>query len=151
MQEGKQTVGDGMRRHLITLERERRNIDEAARLCALLKEREAPLSELDAESVLAEMAELERVGASFQDNQRQDVRIRYVAPVAVTLVMVALMAATAAVMLWAFYIDPADAPPLAVVLVLEAIPLLVITGALLALFQRIKEIGRGEADDAKQY
>ena len=151
MQEGTQTVGDGMRRHLVTLERERRNIDEAVRLCALLKEREAPLSELDAESVLAEMAELERVGASFQDKQRQDVRIRYVAPVAVTLALVSVMAAVAAVMLWAFYTDPASAPPFAVVLILEAVPLLVITGVLLALFQRIREIGKGEADDAKQY
>jgi len=36
------TVADGMRRHLVTLERERRNLDEAARLCTLLKEREIP-------------------------------------------------------------------------------------------------------------
>ena len=65
MQEGKQTVGDGMRRHLVTLERERQNIDEAVRLCGLLKEREVPLGELDAESVLEEMAELERAGKLY--------------------------------------------------------------------------------------
>ena len=34
MREGAQTVGDGLRRHLVTLERERRNLDEAVRLCA---------------------------------------------------------------------------------------------------------------------
>ena len=38
MQEGAQTVGDGMRRHLITLERERQNLEESVRLCELLKE-----------------------------------------------------------------------------------------------------------------
>ena len=150
MQEGTQTVGDGMRRHLVTLERERQNIDEAVRLCGLLKEREVPLGELDAESVLEEMAELERAGATFQNKQRQDVRIRYVAPVAAALVMVALMLAVAAVMLWAFWAAPADAP-LALVLVMEAIPLLIICGVLYALFQRIREIGRGGSDDAKQY
>ena len=37
MQEGTQTVGDGMRRHLVTLERDRQNIDEAVRLCRLLR------------------------------------------------------------------------------------------------------------------
>ena len=155
MQEGTQTVGDGMRRHLVTLERERRNLDEAARLCTLLKEREIPLRELDAEGVLEEMEKLEQTGTTFQNKQRQDVRIRYVAPVVISAVLVALMAAIAAVMFWGYsvgyVVDPSEEPPLAVILVLEALPLLVIVGVLLALFQRIKEIGRGEIDDAKQY
>ncbi len=61
-----------------------------------------------------------------------------------------LIMGMAAVMLWTFWAAPADAP-LAVVLVLEAVPLLIICGVLYALFQRIREIGRGESDDAKQY
>ena len=151
MQEGTQTVGDGMRRHLVTLERERQNIDEAVRLCGLLKEREVPLGELDAGSVLAEMEELERAGAMFQNKQRQDVRIRYVAPIAVSVVVVGLLGALMVLMLWAFLSDPSGAPPLAVVVVLEAMPGLIICGVLYALFQRVREIGQGEADDAKQY
>lgn len=151
MQEGTQTVGDGMRRHLVTLERERRNLEEASRLCELLRDREVPLSELDAGSVLAEMEQLEQAGAAFRNTQRQDVRIRYVAPIVVSVVLVALMAATAGVMLWAFYVEPENAPPLGVVAVMEAVPLLVIAGVLLALFQRMKEISKGEIDDAKQY
>lgn len=151
MQGGGQTVGDGMRRHLVTLERERRNLEEAARLCRLLTEREVPLGELDAAAVLEEMAALEQSGTTFQNKQRQDVRIRYAAPVAVSAVMVALLAALIALMLWAFYMDPANSPPLALVLVFVAVPGLVIAGVLLALFQRIREIGRGEIDDAKQY
>lgn len=151
MQEGKQTVGDGMRRHLVTLERDRQNIDEAVRLCRLLQEREIPLGELDAEDVLAEMERLEQSGASFQNRQRQDVRIRYVAPVVVTAVSVVLLAAVIALILWAFYLDPANPPPLALVLVIVAVPALIIAGMLLALFQRIREIGKGEIDDAKKY
>ncbi len=151
MQEGTQTVGDGMRRHLVTLERERKNLEESVRLCELLKERTEPLGELDAQSVLEEMEKLEQSGTTFQNKQRQDVRIRYVAPIVISIVMVALMAATAGIMLWAFYIDPEDAPPLAIVLILTALPLLVIAGVLYALFQRIMEIGKGEIDDAKKY
>ena len=60
------TVADGMRRHLVTLEREKRNLQEASRLCELLRDREVPLSELDAGSVLAEMEQLEQAGAAFQ-------------------------------------------------------------------------------------
>ncbi|MDY3983917.1 MerR family transcriptional regulator, partial [Dysosmobacter sp.] len=33
MQTGVHTVGDGMRRHLVTLERERKNLEDAARVC----------------------------------------------------------------------------------------------------------------------
>ena len=151
MQEGKQSVGDGMRRHLVTLERERRNLEESMRLCELLKERTEPLGELDAAGVLAEMEKLEQAGASFQNRQKQDVRIRYVAPIVVTVLLVALMAAMMGVMLWGYWIDPGDAPPLAITLVMAAIPLLVIAGMLYALVQRIREIGKGEIDDAKKY
>lgn len=151
MQEGQQTVGDGMRRHLITLERERKNLEESVRLCELLKERTEPLGELDAENVLAELEKLEQSGTTFPNKQRQDVRIRYVAPIVVSVVLVALMAATAGLMLWAFSLAPEESPPLAVVIVLVALPLLVIAGVLYALFQRIMEIGKGEIDDAKKY
>lgn len=151
MQKGTQTVGDGMRRHLVTLERERKNLEESVRLCTLLQERTEPLQELDAESVLAELEKLEQSGTTFPNKQKQDMRIRYVAPVLITAALVMVMAATAGVMLWAFYIDPEDSPPLALVVVLTALPLLVITGVLFALFQRIREIGKGEIDDAKKY
>ena len=151
MQEGKQTVGDGMRRHLVTLERERRNLEESMRLCELLKERTEPLGELDAAGVLAEMEKLEQAGASFQNKQKQDVRIRYVAPIVVTAALVALMAAMTGVMLWGYLMDPEDAPPLAITLVMAAMPLLVIAGMLYALVQRIREIGKGEIGDAKKY
>ena len=151
MQEGKQTVGDGMRRHLVTLERDRQNIDEAVRLCRLLQEREIPLGELDAEDVLAEMERLEQSGASFQNRQRQDVRIRYVAPVAIAAVAVVLLGALMGLLAWGVLYDPAAPPPPALTAVLMAGPGLLIVGVLLALFQRVKEIGKGEIDDAKQY
>ena len=151
MQQGTQTVGDGMRRHLITLEREQQNLEESVRLCEHLKERTEPLNELDAESVLAEMEKLEQTGTTFQNKQQQDVRIRYVAPVAISLVMVVLLAALMVLMIWGAYVEPDEAPPRALVIVLVAIPGLFIGGILFALFQRIREIGKGEIDDAKKY
>ncbi|MDE7242656.1 MAG: MerR family transcriptional regulator [Oscillospiraceae bacterium] len=151
MLEGGQTVGDGMRRHLVTLERERQNIDEAVRLCTLLQKRQELLGELNAEQVLEEMEQLEHTGTTFQNKQKQDIRVRYVAPVAVSVLLVALMSVVTGVMVWGFYIAPQDAPPLPLVLFMISVPLLIMTGVLLALAQRIKEIGKGEVDDAKQY
>ena len=151
MQQGTQTVGDGMRRHLITLEREQRNLEESVRLCELLQARTEPLSELDAQSVLDEMAKLEQSGTTFQNKQQNDVRIRYVAPVIISVVLVVLLAALMGLMLWGYYVSPDDAPPLALILVLAAMPGLLICGILFALYQRISEIKKGEIDDAKKY
>ena len=151
MQSGERTVADAMRRHLVTLEREKRNLDQAAALCEALKDREERLEALDAGELLEQMERLERAGATFQDTRRQDTRVRYIGPIAVTAVMVLLMAALSWLLIWAYLTDPSESPPLGVVAVLAALPVLVISGVLLALRQRLKEIGKGEADDAKQY
>lgn len=151
MQSGTHTVGDGMRRHLITLERDRANLEQSIRLCDRLTGCQERLADLDAGAVLAEMEAMEQSGTTFQNKQRQDIRIRYVAPVVIAVLTVALMAALAALFLWAYLADPADAPPVILMLVLAALPLLVAGGVVLALIQRIREIGKGEEDDAKQF
>ena len=151
MQSGAHTVGDGMRRHLITLERERENLEQSMALCASLTECRERLEDLDAEAALARMEQLERSGTTFQNKQRQDVRIRYVAPVVVTVLTVLLMGGLAGLILWGFTIDAEEAPPLPLVLVLAALPAVVIGGVVLALIQRIREIERGEEDAARKF
>ena len=123
MQSGGHTVGDGMRRHLVTLERERENLERSMELCRTLK-----------------------------DKQREDARpVRYAAAVAASLIMVAFMAGAMALMAWGFTVEPEEAPPLALMAVLIALPGVVILGVLYALYQRIREIQKGEEDDAKNY
>lgn len=152
MQAGPGTVGDGMRRHLITLEREQQDLAQAMELCSRLKDQEVRLSELDAELWLKEMEDLERKGTTFQNKQRGDVRVRrYVSPALAAVIMIALMAGVIALMVWAFTIDPADAPPVALMAILVAIPSVIILGILLALVQRWREIRRGEEDEARKY
>lgn len=151
MQTGAHTVGDGMRRHLVTLERDRENLDTSIRLCAGLTDCREKLDSLDAQALLDQMEQLEHSGTTFQNKQRQDIRVRYVAPVAIAALTVALMVALAALMAWGYLLAPADAPPLVLMLVLAALPLLVAGGVVLALIQRIREIGKGEEDDAKQF
>lgn len=149
--EGGQTVGDVMRRHLVHLEREQRNLEQAAALCRELQSFDAPASELDAEAMLARMETLERGGAVFRDGQKKDVRVRFVAPIVITAVFVALMAAGAALLLWAWRVAPEEAPPLWIVLVLAAVFAAVAVGVVLALIQRLREIVKGELDDARDY
>lgn len=152
MQRGSHTVGDGMRRHLVTLERERENLEAAARLCDELKDSGQRLEDLDAQALLGRMARMEQEGTTFMNKQTQDTkRRRYVAPVIVTVLMALLMAGCIWLFLWSFETDPAGAPPLPLLAMLTAIPGVVILGVVVALYLRIREIGRGEEDDARKY
>ena len=151
MQSGAHTVGDGMRRHLITLERDRDNLDQAIRLCAGLTDRQERLGDLDAGSILKEMEDMEQSGATFQNKQKKDVRIRYVAPVVITTLMVLLMGGLVGLILWLIALSAADAPPAFMLAVIALFPLVIIGGVVLALVQRIREIGKVEIDDAKNY
>ncbi len=151
MQNGAHTVGDGMRRHLVSLERDRDNLEQAIRLCAGLTDRQERLGDLDAGSILKEMEAMEQSGATFQNKQRQDVRIRYVAPVAVTVLMLLLMGGIAGLILWLTALSAKEAPPAFMLAIIALVPLVISGGVVLALVQRIREIGKGEIDDAKNY
>lgn len=152
MQAGGSTVGDGMRRHLVTLERERHSLEQSIEFCRALKDREEPLEALDAGALLEEMEQMERSGTTFKNKQQGDTRpIRYAGAIVVAVLMTALMVGIIALMAWAFAVDPEQAPPLPLLVVLMAIPAAVILGVLLALIQRIKEIQKGEENDAKNY
>ena len=146
------TVADGMRRHLVTLEREQRDLEQAMELCRGLKDSQVRLADLDAAALLAEMERLEQGGTTFQNKQMGDTKsTRYAASAAAALVIILLMAAFMALMAWGFLSNPASAPPWPVLVVFVGAPGLVIVGVLLALVQRIREIGKGEIDDAKHY
>ena len=149
MQHGAYTVGDGMRRHLVSLERERQNLEAAIRFCGTLTDRRERLEELDAQSLLDRMAQMEQEGTTFMNKQKQDTRRRrFVAPIVVAIVMSVLMAGLIWLFLWAFEVDPAGAPPLPVLALFVAIPAAVVVGVIIALVQRVREIERGEADTA---
>lgn len=152
MQGGDSTVGDGIRRHLVTLERERRSLEQAIEFCQALKDREERLESLNAEELLEEMDRMEKTGTTFKNKQQGDTRpIRYMGAIVVAVLMTALMAGVIALMAWAFATDPRDAPPLPLLMVLMTIPAAVILGVILALIQRIREIQKGEENDAKNY
>ena len=152
LQHGAYTVGDGMRRHLVSLERERQNLEAAIRFCGTLTDRRERLEELDAQSLLDRMAQMEQEGTTFMNKQKQDTRRRrFVAPIVVAIVMSVLMAGLIWLFLWAFEVDPAGAPPLPVLALFVAIPAAVVVGVVIALVQRVREIERGEEDDARNY
>lgn len=82
---------------------------------------------------------------------RQCKKRRYAAAIGAAAVMVILMAGYIWLLLWAFEEDPAGAPPFPLLALLVAIPGAVVLGVILALISRLREIQKGEEDDAKQY
>lgn len=151
MLQGVHTVADGMRRHLITLERAQRNLQQSVQLCQELSRQDIPVTQLDTESLLARMEDLEQSGTLFRDVQTRDIKKRYVAPVAVTAVVVMVAVSICGLLLWAFYSEPEKAPPIWLVGFLMSVFVAIGIGVVAALAQRIREIQEGEIDDAKKY
>lgn len=152
MQSGSCTVADSMRRHLVSLEREEQNLKQSMELCMLLKSEEGLLKDLETFKIFDRMEQMEKGGTSFQNKQVGDVKRRYyVAPVVIAVVISLMAAGVAALMVWGYLVDPEEAPPLPLMVFLCALPLVVVVGVILALVQRIREIRKGEMDDAKKY
>ena len=148
---GVHTLSDGMRRHLISLEREKQNLEHSISFCRNLQVMDTSISSLEIERFLGEMEELEKNGTTFKNKQTSDIRIRYVAPSVITLMMIALISAFIVLIVWGYLSSPADAPPLWFLWICIGVCLALGIGVVLALIQRVREIGKGEIDDARHY
>ena len=152
MQEGNGTVGDAMRRHLVCLEREQKDLEQSMLFCRRMKDEDVKLSDLDAEIWLKEMEQMEEQGTTFRNKQRGDFKARrYVPAVVAAAVMVVLMAGLIGLMIWGVQTDPVGTPPMGILLLIIAGPAVIILGVLLAFAQRWRELRGGEEDEARKY
>ena len=151
LKSGALTLEDAMGRHLIQLERRQANLAAAQGMCTQIRDSRSQLETLNADEVLSSMERQEQEGTKFMNVGKQDKLTRYISPVGAAAVVLAMMAAFIALLVWGFTVSPEDAPPIGVVIALAAIPVIVIIGVLAALYQRIKQIRGGEEDAAAQY
>ena len=151
LKSGGLTLEDAMGRHIIQLQRRQANLAAAQGVCAQIRDSRSQLDTLDADGVLASMERQEQEGTKFMNVGKNDKLTRYVSPVGAAVVVLAMMAAVLALIVWGFTVDAADAPPIGVVVTIAAVPVIVIIGVLAALYQRIKQIRGGEEDAAAQY
>ena len=150
MQRGDLTLPDGMRRHIIQLERDQENLRTMQRLCQTLLEAEEQLPTLDAASYLEQMEQMEQDGTRFVNIKKRDTVTRYAGALIAAAVFIAMMAGAMVLLAWCFTLDPAQNPPLGLMIFLIVLPGVFILGVLLALFQRFKQIKGGEEDAASQ-
>ena len=130
MLEGQSTLAEGMNRQLERLSTRRKDLEEAIGFCTLLRQEPGSLEQLDVEQTLARRIRGACIGAAL---------------------FVAMMAFVMAIMGWAVYTDPQDAPPLPLLVVMFGIPAGGIVGTLKVLIDRIEEIGKGEEDAYRNY
>ena len=151
MQQGVLTLEDGLRRHIIQLEREQANLSTIRALCQTLADTGQQLADLDGDRWLSEMERMEGEGTRFVNIHKKDTVTHYIPPVVCALLFVVLIGGVMALLVWAAVAFPTNAPPLPVVVVLTLIPAVFIIGVLLALIQRIKQIQGGEENAASKY
>ena len=144
---GRITLSDCMERHGILLNREQRNLQQIAQLCAQVAESQATMDGLDTAAWEKRLRELEEGGVRFMST-KYDRRKKKTGPLIAAAVMVVLMGWLIALVLWANAVEPAPWWILALVLVIFAG---IIVGVLLALLERMREINGGEEDEAVQY
>ena len=152
MLEGRKTLAEGMGQQLERLNARRKDLDEAIGFCTVLEKASGNLEELDVEQTLARLAAREEQGVTFVNIERTDRKSERIRGACVgAALFVALMAFVIATMVWAFYSDPQEAPPLPLLIVLFGIPVGCIVGTLKVLLERIEEIGKGEEDAYRNY
>ena len=152
MLEGECTLAEGMTRQLERLHTRRTDLDEAVNFCTLLQKEPVSLNELDVEQTLARLAAREEQGVTFVNIERTDQKTRRIRGACIgAALFVTMMAFVMAIMGWAIYTDPQDAPPLPLLVVMFGIPAGCIVGTLKVLLDRIEEIGKGEEDAYRNY
>lgn len=147
LQAGNMTLSDCMDRHLIYLRRESENIRQIHIICEELSASRQTLEQLDVAACEEKIQELEKGGVQFMSVQN-DKRKKIVAPLVVTVVFVALFLGLVFLFLWG---NSQEALPLPLLIFLLLIPLTCIVGVFIAVIQRIREIQRGEEDEASKY
>lgn len=130
----------------------RADLEEAIGFCTLLQQENGPLEQLDVEQTLARLTAREEQGVTFVNIERSDQKTRRIRGACIgAALFVTMMAFVMAIMGWAIYTDPQDAPPLPLLVVMFGIPAGCIVGTLKVLLDRIEEIGKGEEDAYRNY
>lgn len=145
--EGKQSFSDCMERQVRKLVAEQQNLEKAKELCTRLSS-EMNISELKADSFLEEIDNLEKEGTAFMDVRNDDVKKKKYGAVISAVVIVSLIVMIIGIIVWASMSDPIPIGILAVIILVYGS---IIVGVVIALVQRMKEIDKGEENEASKY
>ena len=149
LENGGVTFEDCMKTQAKRLEDEKNNVEVMIGLCNKLENEVSDFNLVDAQAYLEELKKLEKGGAVFVDLTKNDVSKKSMAgAVLAAAVFILFMVFTIVMVIYAS-ITVHMATPLTILFV--ALPLLFIIMTLTVLTQRINEIKKGEAYEARKY
>ena len=145
----KKSLDDILKAQVSYLENQRDNMEKMRNFCEVLADKDLTLESLDVEECLNNIEQLEREGAQFMDIQYTDVHLKKRLG---ALLGFSVMATFALIWLGAMiYAYVTEEMPLIVLFIAIAVPVIILTGLIIALIQRNKEIEGGEEDEASKY
>ena len=146
--EGKLTLAECLNRHQIYLNHERKNLERIQEVCEEMAGESVSFEEVGTDLYLNHLDELERGGNRFMNVENVDVSKKKRGAVIAAVVMITL------IILWDvlfLVLNLWDPMPTLILLLMIVPPTIVIIGVLLALRERMKEIDKGEDDEAVNY
>lgn len=146
--EGKLTLAECLNRHQIYLNHERKNLERIQEVCEEMAGESVSFEEVSTGLYLNQLDELERGGNRFMNVENVDVSKKKRGAVIAAVVMITL------IILWDvlfLVLNLWDPMPTLILLLMIVPPTIVIIGVLLALRERMKEIDKGEDDEAVNY
>ena len=146
---GKVSLTQSMNQQIERIEKELQNAELMKELCARLRDEATDLKTLNASFYLSEMEKMENQGTKFKDIQKEDInRKKKSGAVGAALVFCLILIISFIGMLFVYRTEPEILVP---VIVTGLILIGLVTGIIIALIQRIKEINGGEEYDARNY
>jgi len=142
------SLSECMERQLSLLKEQSRALEQTQQICREVYQQQISLPELDISHYEQKMEELEEGGVCFMNVRNDQKRKKKIAPLICAFLFIFLFGLFIGFMLWANGEDPMPWPILAV---LVAVFLGLIVGVVLALLERLKEINKGEEDEALKY
>jgi DNA-binding transcriptional MerR regulator len=148
IQDGDLSFRECIDHHIISLSHRRQDLMHNQEICEQLIEEHTELSGLDAGAYLEKISEMEKGGTRFMNVRESDVRKRRTGAIIAAVTAIGLFVILLGVILWANKQDPA---PQVILWLMFMIIGSMIIGTILALLQRLKEVQKGEIDEASKY
>lgn len=151
MQNEQLPLEDCLKRHIITLEREEKSVAEMKALCNEMMRQGEQFSEMDADVYLRKMEQMEKGGAVFVDAKRADKKSRKKQAVAAGVVMIIFMIVMIGLFAYCTWGITEDPMPVGMFWGFSLPLAAVVTGVIMVMKERMKEIERGEIYEATKY
>lgn len=146
--ESRLTLTDCLNRHQIYLNHERENLERIQEVCEEMARESVSFEEMGTNLYLNQLDELEKGGNRFMNVVKVDVSKKKRGAAIAAAVMIIL------IILWDalfFVLNILDPMPTVILLLMIVPPTVIIIGVLLALRERMREIDKGEEDEAVNY